>query len=241
MIAPLIAVTADRSPQESAFGRKDSTLQVLSYAEAVVSAGGRPAILPATEAVLPDMLDGFHGLLLSGGGDLSPEMYGQEPNAKVYGVSPIRDRFETILVSEAQEKGMPILALCRGMQLINVLRGGTLLQHLDGHWQSRPSDEIEHNVAIDASSHLARVVGAAVMGVNSYHHQAVDSLGAGLRITARAGAVVEAVEDPDRNLLAVQWHPEHLYRVSAHNHALFDDLVARARIHQEGKAVHVRP
>ena len=239
MSAPLIAVTADRSLQESAFGRRESTLQVLNYAEAVVSAGGRPAILPATETILPEMLEGFDGLLLSGGGDLSPEMYGQEPDDKVYGVSPIRDRFETALVTEAQDRGIPILALCRGMQLINVLRGGTLIQHIDEHWQTRPSHEIEHDVAIDPTSGLARVIGKTVMGVNSYHHQAVETLGAALRVTARAGEVVEAFEDPDQNLLAVQWHPEHLYRVSADNHALFDDLVSRARVHQERKSAHV--
>ena len=239
MSAPLIAVTADRSLQESAFGRRESTLQVLNYAEAVVSAGGRPAILPATETILPEMLEGFDGLLLSGGGDLSPEMYGQEPDDKVYGVSPIRDRFETALVTEAQDRGIPILALCRGMQLINVLRGGTLIQHIDEHWQTRESHEIEHDVAIDPTSHLARVVGKTVMGVNSYHHQAVETLGAALRVTARAGEVVEAFEDPDQNLLAVQWHPEHLYRISADNHALFDDLVSRARAHQERKSAHV--
>ncbi len=239
MPAPLIAISAERSTQESAFGRRDSTLQVLNYAEAVVSAGGRPAILPATETILPDMLESFDGLLLSGGGDLSPEMYGQEPDDKVYGVSPIRDRFEAALVAEAQDRGIPILALCRGMQLVNVLRGGTLIQHLDDHWQSRPSHEIEHYVAIDPDSRLAQVLGKTAIGVNSYHHQAVETLGAGLCVTARAGEVVEAFEDPDRNLLAVQWHPEHLYRVSRDNHALFDDLVLRARVHQERKSAHV--
>jgi putative glutamine amidotransferase len=239
MPAPLIAVTADRSLQESAFGRRESTLQVLNYAEAVVSAGGRPAILPATETVPADLLDGFDGLMLTGGGDLSPEMYGQAPDDKVYGISPIRDRFETALVAEAQERGIPILAICRGMQLINVLRGGSLFQHIDAHWQTRPSDEIEHDVAIDPASRLAAVVGGSVMGVNSYHHQAVDSLGSSLRITARAGEVVEAFEDPEADLIAVQWHPEHLFRVSADNHALFDDLVSRARAHKERKTAHV--
>ncbi|GAA1468963.1 gamma-glutamyl-gamma-aminobutyrate hydrolase family protein [Microbacterium thalassium] len=239
MAAPLIAVTADRSLRESAFGPRDSTLQVVEYADAVVSAGGRPAMLPATEVIPTDLLDGFDGLMLTGGGDLSPELYGQEPDEKVYGVSPIRDRFEAALVAEAQQRGLPILAICRGMQLINVLRGGSLLQHIDAHWQTRTSHEVEHDVAIDPSSRLAEIVGASVMGVNSYHHQAVDSIGSGLRVTARAGDVVEAFEDPDANLIAVQWHPEHLFRVSADNHALFDDLVGRARAHKERNTAHV--
>lgn len=107
------------------------------------------------------------------------------------------------------------------------------------HWQSRPSHEVEHDIAIDPASRLAQVIGKTAIGVNSYHHQAVETLGAGLCVTARAGEVVEAFEDPERNLLAVQWHPEHLYRVSPDNHALFDDLVIRARVHHERKSAHV--
>jgi len=239
MSAPLIAVTMDRSPRDSAFGVRDSTLQVLDYAEAVVSAGGRPALLPATEQIPADPLDGFDGLLLTGGGDLAPQMYGQDPDEKVYGVSIIRDRFEAALVVEAEGRGIPILAICRGLQLINVLRGGSLIQHVDGHWQTRPSDESEHDVSIEPGSQLASIVGRTTMEVNSYHHQAVSVLGEGLRVTARSGDVVEAFEDPERNLIAVQWHPEHLFRISADNHALFDDLVSRARVHQERKTAHV--
>ncbi|WP_372968391.1 gamma-glutamyl-gamma-aminobutyrate hydrolase family protein [Microbacterium sp.] len=238
MPRPLIAVTADRSVQQSAFGPRDSTLQVLSYAEAVVSAGGRPAILPATETIPEDLLDGFDALLLTGGGDLSPEMYGQAPDETVYGVSPFRDRFETALVRDARERGLPILAICRGLQLINVLRGGTLIQHLDGHWQTRPSNEADHEIAVEPTSLLAGIVGER-MAVNSYHHQAVARLGEGLTVTARAGEVVEAFEDPSANLIAVQWHPEHLFLTSPDNHALFDDLVRRASAYTERKPAHV--
>lgn len=239
MSRPLIAVTADRSSQPSAFGPRDSTLQVLNYAEAVVSAGGRPALLPATEAIPEDLLDGFDGLMLTGGGDLSPEMYGQEAAEAVYGISPIRDRFETALVRDAQERGIPILAICRGLQLVNVLRGGTLIQHLDGHWQTRASDAVEHEVAIEQDSRLAQIVGGVSMGVNSYHHQAIDRLGTDLVVTARADGVIEAVEDPAVNLIAVQWHPEHLFRTSINNRALFDDLVRRAGVYRERKPAHV--
>ncbi|WP_440711779.1 gamma-glutamyl-gamma-aminobutyrate hydrolase family protein [Herbiconiux sp. YIM B11900] len=239
MSAPLIAVTAERSEQRSAFGPRDSTIQVMNYTEAVVSAGGRPALLPATETIPSDLLDGFDGLLLTGGGDLSPEMYGQEPDEKVYGVSVYRDRFETALVADARERGIPVLAICRGLQLINVLRGGSLIQHLDGHWQTRPSDEPDHDIFVEPDSQLSKIIGGTVMDVNSYHHQAVDRLGDGLRVTARSGAVIEAFEDANQDLVAVQWHPEHLFRTSADNHALFDDLVARARAHKERKMAHV--
>ncbi len=239
MPTPLIAVSAERLPRDSAFGVRDSTLQVLEYAEAVVSAGGRPAILPATETIPGDLLDGFSGLLLTGGGDLSPEMYGQEPDDRVYGISPIRDRFETALVHEAQRRGLPVLAICRGLQLINVLRGGTLIQHVDGHWQTRPSNEFDHEITVVPESRLAATIGGTAMGVNSYHHQSIDKLGADLNVVAWAGPVIEAFEDPVHDLIAVQWHPEHLFRNSPHNHALFEDLVRRASAHKEGKPVHV--
>lgn len=238
MPAPLIAVTADRSVQQSAFGPRESVLQVMEYTEAVVAAGGRPAILPATERLPTDLLDGFAGLVLTGGGDLSPGLYGQEPHERVYGSSPLRDRFESALVAEAHERGIPILAICRGLQLVNVLRGGSLVQHLDGHWQTRPSHEADHDIAIDPSSRLAELAGGTAMGVNSYHHQAVDVLGDGLRVTARTGEVVEALEDPDHDLVAVQWHPEHLFRTSPDHHALFADLVSRARARTERRPAH---
>lgn len=239
MPAPLIAVTADRSVQQSAFGPRDATLQVLNYADAIVSAGGRPALLPATETIPSEALEGFDALVLTGGGDLSPEMYGEKPDEKVYGVSPIRDRFETALVAEAQERRLPVLAICRGLQIVNVLRGGTLIQHIDGHWQERPSDEADHDVEITPRSMLAEIIGSTTVGVNSYHHQAVGKLGRGLAVVARAGDVVEAFEDPYNDLLAVQWHPEHMFRSSTDHHALFDDIVRRARVHQERKAAHV--
>lgn len=238
MATPLIAITADRSIQSSAFGPRDSTLQVVNYAEAVVSAGGRPALLPATEGIEGPLLEGFDALVLSGGGDLSPGMYGQTPDEAVYGLSPIRDRFESALVQEAQERRMPILAICRGLQLINVLRGGSLIQDLAGHWQTGLSHEPDHDIRIEPGSRLAEIVGDTRMSVNSYHHQAVDRLGDGLMITAYADGIVEAFEDPSADLLAVQWHPEHLYASSVTNHALFDDVVQRAHAFKERTAVN---
>lgn len=227
MASPLIAVTSERSEQKSAFGPRDSTLQVLEYAEAIAVAGGRPALLPATERIPDDSLKGFDALVLTGGGDLSPEMYGMQPDATSYGMSPIRDRFETALVAAAEARGIPILAICRGMQLINVLRGGQLINHLEGHWQTVASDEFHHDVDVDPDSRLAKVVGATSIGVNSYHHQAISTLGKGLRVTARADSQIEAFEDPTKDILAVQWHPEHLARTSATHRALFEDIVER--------------
>jgi putative glutamine amidotransferase len=239
MSTPLIGITAERSQQKTAFGLRDCTLQLLNYADAVVAAGGRPALLPATETVPDGALDGFDGLLLTGGGDLSPELYGAVADESVYGVSPVRDRFETVLIEEAQERGIPILAICRGLQLINVIRGGSLLLDVKAHWQKRPPDEADHDVRIEPDSSLARVVGDTTLAVNSYHHQAIDQLGTGLRVVGYSGDIIEAVDDVEHGIIAVQWHPEHLFRVSDQNLALFSDLVGRAREYKERNLINV--
>lgn len=226
MKQPLIGISAERSVQQSAFGPRESTIQVMEYAEAVARAGGRPVILPATATIPEDVLHGFHALVLTGGGDLSPEMYGQVADENTYGISPIRDKFETALVRYAEQKSMPVLAICRGMQLINVLKGGKLRTHMDGHWQEKPSNEIHHEIHIDPTSSLARLMGTSV-GVNSYHHQGIDVLGEGLRITAHCNGDIEAFEDNTQTILAVQWHPEHLASSSEPHQALFDDIVSR--------------
>ncbi|MBO1902156.1 gamma-glutamyl-gamma-aminobutyrate hydrolase family protein [Leucobacter weissii] len=233
MAAPLIGVSIQRSVEPSAFGPRESALQVMDYAESIAAAGGRPVILPATERIPDHVLAGIDGLVLSGGGDLSPTMYGAEAGEETYGVSEIRDAFETALVEDAQARGVPVLAICRGLQLINVLRGGTLRLHIDGHWQAVPSEEPEHEVSVVAGSRLAELVGAEAIPVNSYHHQCIDRLGAGLTAVAHAGDVIEAVEDAQHAILAVQWHPEHMAKTSAQNLALFTDLVRRAAHRRE--------
>ncbi|MDJ1370040.1 gamma-glutamyl-gamma-aminobutyrate hydrolase family protein [Gulosibacter molinativorax] len=246
MAAPIIGLSAERSVQNSAFGPKESIIQVFEYAEAVAAAGGRPVLLPATTRIPEGVLEGIDGLVLVGGGDLTPELYGETAGEHNYGMSPIRDAFEVELVNDAQRRGLPILAICRGMQLINVLRGGNLIQHIEGHWQEQSPNEVHHEVEIDADSELARVVGSTRIGVNSYHHQGLGRIGEGLRVVARDGESIEAVEDLDHNILAVQWHPEHLALTSPTQRALFEDVIARAERRrsqhhnqQKGVATHV--
>ena len=230
---PLIGISVPRSPEESAFGIKDSVLQVMEYSEAIVAAGGRPVLLPATAQIPTDLLQGIDGLVLSGGGDLSPQLFGAEPVEASYGISEIRDAFESALVRDAAARGVPVLAICRGLQLINVLRGGTLHMDIPGHWQDAPSTHTVHSVSIREGSALARIAQSDTMMVNSYHHQAIKDLGAGLTPVAFSDDLIEAFEADDADIIGVQWHPEHLYNSSAQNMALFTDLIQRARLFSE--------
>lgn len=158
---------------------------------AVAAAGGVPLVIPVLGAEWCDRLLGsVDGLLLAGGPDV--------------GEHRVRDAVELAVVAAATRRGMPLLGVCRGLQIVNVARGGSLLAHIDGH---RAAD-VRHRLEPAAGSLLAGLAGGAVE-VGSLHHQAVDRLGASLRVTARAeDGTVEALEDPARPLLAVQWHPE---------------------------------
>jgi putative glutamine amidotransferase len=149
-------------------------------------------------------LEGLRGLVLTGGGDVDPSLYGSEPLASTKHVCRERDDLERELIEEAEQNGFPVLGICRGLQMLNVARGGTLHQHIEGH------KDVEHIVRADPESKVAAFVGAEEYVVNSRHHQAVDRLGGGLNVTARAGdGAIEAVEDSERRfVVAVQWHPE---------------------------------
>lgn len=231
MPRPLIAVTAPIELLDTAFGPKDCTKLAVAYTEALYAAGGQPVILPVTQPAPLDLLRRFDGLVLTGGGDLDPQLYGAQPDPTVYGIRRERDDFEAALYAEATALGLPILAICRGMQLINVLRGGDLIQQLEpagGHWQLGPAHEASHSVDILAGSRLAGLLGGSDGKVNSYHHQALDRLGRDLAATATCGAVVEAVEATDADLLGVQWHPEHMASIDLAQQAIFTDFIARS-------------
>jgi putative glutamine amidotransferase len=228
MSAPLIGISVPRSPEDSAFGVRDSVLQVMEYSEAIVAAGGRPVLFPATSTIPEDLLEGIGGLILSGGGDLSPSMYGEEPVEASYGISEIRDAYEQALVADAISRSIPILAICRGLQIINVIRGGTLHMDISGHWQTEPSDQTVHSVELKEGSALSELVGSTSMEVNSYHHQGIKKLGHNLTAVAFAGDLIEAYEATDADIIAVQWHPEHLYEKSESNMLLFREIVRKA-------------
>jgi putative glutamine amidotransferase len=244
---PLIGVTtSELRPKERVNpipeGEPPAVEMVLgiTYLNAIQAAGGLPIVIPLleTDAIEP-LLDRIDGICLSGGPDLDPALYAAEPHPELGPVEPALDRFELAVAARADAREMPILAICRGTQALNVVRGGALHQHLPDisvellHRQTTPSTEPSHPVAVDPDSHLAEVLGGDGIdldAVNSFHHQAIDRLGDGLRVSARApDGTVEAIEDPSRRfLIGVQWHAETLLHREAEA-ALFRRFIEACR------------
>jgi putative glutamine amidotransferase len=197
----------------------------LPYLRGIELAGGLPVVMPPLddEAIEP-LLDRCDGICLSGGPDLDPSGYGAEPHPQLGPTEPDLDRFELAVARRADAREMPILAICRGTQALNIVRGGALHQHLPdisteiAHRQKGAGDTTSHPVEIEQGSLLAAALGEGEievsdrLDVNSFHHQAIDRLGEGLRVSARApDGTVEAIEDPRRPfLIGVQWHAETL-------------------------------
>ena len=215
---PLVGVTATI---ETIAGRPRVRVNA-AYTRALEQAGLVPVVIPplASPAHSLGLVAALRGLVLTGGEDVGPERYGAPPHPALGAVQPDRDATELALVAAARAAALPTLAICRGMQLLNVALGGTLVQHLPEerpgpvpHDQPGPRTSRSHAVRVAAGSRLAAALGAERLAVNSMHHQAVDALAAGLRATAHApDGVVEGAEsaDPDWWALAVQWHPEEL-------------------------------
>ncbi len=216
-------------------GERDRSFLVRrAYAEAVHRAGGRLVVLPPIADRLEDLaevLERMDGLLLHGGGDVDPVRYGAgHVHPEVAGVRFEHDEFELAAVRVALELERPILAVCRGHQVLNVALGGTLHQHLPDTGATVPHRDAYHGVSVVAGTLLAEVVGGDRVVGHSWHHQAVDRLGAGLVVSARADdGTVEAVEMPGRWVLGVQWHPEDSAAGDPANQRLFDRFVTACR------------
>jgi putative glutamine amidotransferase len=203
------------------------------YVRSVEQSGSVPVVLPP---VSPDdvtaLLDRLDGVLLSGGVDVDPAIYGQEPHARLGRVNRRRDEFELAVVREALRRDVPILAICRGHQLLNVATGGTLVQDIpslvEGHADhdgKGPRWRRAHRVEVTASSRLREILGQDTVCVNSIHHQAVDRVGDDLVVSARCpeDGVVEGLERPaSRFVVAVQWHPESFWNRADSFQRLFD-------------------
>jgi putative glutamine amidotransferase len=226
---PVIGITT--YVEEARWGAWDvpAALVPHAYVEAVERAGGRPLLVPPSRDGVEETLDALDGLILSGGSDLDPAIYGAEAHAQTIVVRPDRDAAELELLRSALERDLPTLAICRGSQVLNVARGGDLVQHLpevvgDDKHKETPGAFSDHEVAVAADSRLGALVGDRT-GVKSHHHQGYGRVGDGLRVVAWADdGTVEALEDPSRRFaLGVLWHPE-----EDADGALFEGLVAEA-------------
>jgi gamma-glutamyl-gamma-aminobutyrate hydrolase PuuD len=196
------------------------------YEEALRQAGIEPVLISPRE---PRALTGLRGLVLSGGTDVNPARYGEPPYAGNEPPDDELDALETSLLNEALAADLPVLAICRGMQLFNVTHGGTLIQHLDNSamHRVRGSDPAlpAHEILVAPDSRLAAILGPGVHAVNSRHHQAVERIGVGLRVAAKStpDGVIEALERSDRAFaLGVQWHPEDQVRRDSSQKKLFE-------------------
>src|SRR5215218_3412267 len=181
----------------------------MTYLQALERAGAVPVVLPPCVSDLEALISRLDGVCLSGGPDLDPEAYGApDRHAELGPTEPSLDAFELALARAALERGMPLLGICRGAQALNVACGGSLHQHLAGHRQSEPGCRASHEVEVLRGTRLAALIGAGPVAVNSFHHQAVDRLGSGLRVAALAtDGTVEAIEGAGF-VIGVQWHAE---------------------------------
>lgn len=213
------------------------------YSEAVEAAGGAPvhiSLIP-NAGYIDAVVDGLDGILLPGSdSDVDPLRYGQQPHPGLGAVHPIKDETDLLIIDAAERKQLPLFAICFGMQVLNVFRGGTLIQDIRSqlpdaikHEQGAPRNRPSHTVKVALGSRLSEILGTAELVVNSHHHQAIETLGANLVVTARSSdGIIEAFEDPrpDRFVVAVQWHPEMGWHDDKFSQRLFDSFVAHARV-----------
>ncbi len=230
MTRPLIGITT--------YGKDEQNRYALptDYVLCVRLAGGIPVLIPPGELTPETLLDRLQGFILAGGGDLDPQLYGGRASDKTYMVDAERDHGELALIQAILERQQPCLAICRGIQVLNVALGGTLIEHLPDEvgettlHRAPPREPVEHAITISTDSRLAKIVGRTTLRIASWHHQAIRALGKGLRVVARApDNTIEAVEMADHpRLVAVQWHPELTAAHDPLQQKLFAALIAAA-------------
>jgi len=226
----VIGITTYVTRAQWSYWDEDAVLVPAAYVQALSRAGGRPVLIPPSEHGIEETLDAVDGLIFSGGSDLDPDLYDQEPHDETFGVVPERDRAELALLEAAFARDLPVLAVCRGSQVLNVARGGDLVQHLpdlvgDEKHKHTPGTFADHDVTLQPGTRLASLLGDHAP-VKSHHHQGFGRVGDGLRVAAHAeDGTIEAVEDPSRRFaLGVLWHPE-----AGEDLKLFEELVDAAR------------
>lgn len=243
---PLIGITPSVSVDTLSHGTFERYVLNTAYANAIIASGGIPVVLPYVHDGAEAMLDRLDGLVLSGGADVEPARFGAgSVHPETYGISPARDQFELHLIHHALRRDLAVLGICRGIQVLNVALGGTLIQdiasqhgadHPVAHRQQAngiPANQSGHSVTIAAGNILHEPIGG-VLPVNSFHHQAIDRLAAGLEAIAIADdGIIEAVVMPDRRfVLGIQWHPELMFADHPAQLIPFEALVGAAKARQ---------
>jgi putative glutamine amidotransferase len=238
---PVIGITPSPMEDKQAHGTFTRYAMATTYTEAVEAAGGVPIVIPPQAGNIEEILSVVDGLLISGGGDIDPQRYGDaEMHEKTYGIHHGRDDLEIALVQEAVARDIPMLCICRGIQVLNVALGGTLIQDVPGQYSTEiehaqqnagiTKEEPGHTVSVTPGSLLERTYGQSTIEVNSFHHQAIKDLASDLQIDGVApDEVVEAVNRPGSNwILGVQWHPEMMFRAHPEHLRPFSALVEQA-------------
>lgn len=238
---PVIGITPSPIISSSGAGELERYAVAACYIDAVIAAGGIPVVLPPQDGSATELLGLVDGLLLSGGADLDPALYGDlEVHPKTYDIHPLRDRFEIELIRAAIARDVPTFCICRGIQVLNVACGGTLYQDVADQVEAaiphRQQDtghlnhESSHTVTTEPGSLLASIYGLSEIPANSYHHQAVRDLAPGLAVAGRSeDGLIEAIEMPGRAfVLGVQWHPEMMFEAHPEHLAPFKELVETA-------------
>ena len=232
---PLIGITTYVTRARWAYWDLEAALIPQDYVDDVERAGGRALLVPPSLEGVDETLDALDGLVLTGGSDLDPALYDEQAHPETFGVHRLRDDAELALLRGAMERDMPLLGICRGIQVINVGLGGSLLQHVpevvghEGHKHDPPGQFLEHDVEVLPETRLVGLLGTRTH-VMSHHHQGLKTLGEGVREAARAeDGLVEAIEVPDKRFaVGVLWHPE-----AGTDPSLFEAFVAEARDYAE--------
>ncbi|HWW63098.1 MAG TPA: gamma-glutamyl-gamma-aminobutyrate hydrolase family protein [Thermoanaerobaculia bacterium] len=239
MTKPIIGIGSDvRSPE----GKRESAFTYLTYVESLRRAGAVPVLVPPQPENAADIIEGLDGILLAGGDDCDPQVYGEERHPTVEPMDPRRQNNDLTLARAARERGIPTLGICLGLQVMNIAAGGTLMQDIDSAMEteiqhaSKPEDRARHDVIVEKGTRLSGIVGERELNVNSSHHQAIKGVGDGLRITALApDGVVEGLEDPRHPFyVGVQWHPEDM-RGEDSASSIFRAFVDAARRYADAK------
>ena len=241
MRAPLIGVTPSASV--NILGIRTYTLAI-DYTQAIERAGGIPVILPLHIADIDMLLECIDGIVFSGGGDIDPAIFDQERHETTESIDAERDAFEIALIEKAFARDVPILAICRGIQVMNVAQGGTLIQDIptqtdaDAEHAQRRVGVGEHDLfqsatILEGDNLVSAAMGAGLVNINSFHHQALGDVASSLEVVATSDdGIIEAVYAPEQTfVIGTQWHPERLAAEHTEHQALFDRLVQAARQH----------